>query len=139
LLGCATLQADGPKISFGGYHFKTLTNPEFIGAGASDSLILVFSNESKASFVFNNYSEFATDNTPLPHFLAILYGNEKPNNDHTKNLKEELHKDRVSSKVSKTDDLTIYLVTYKQKEKIVILDNNRANSWVSIECTNVDT
>lgn len=138
LLGCTTLQANGPKISFGGYYFNAPANPTFIGASAPDSLILLFEEDAKASFIINNYKDFETEKTPLPLFLDILYGEAKPNNEKTKNLQKELEKDKVSGKVSKTENLTTYEITYKEKTTIVIFDSARSDSWITIECKNLD-
>ena len=138
LLGCTSLQAKGPKISFGGYYFNAAAEPTFIGASAPDSLILLFDNDAKASFIINNYKDFKTDKTPLPLFLEILYGGAKPNNEQTKNLQKELAKNKVSTKVSKTENLTTYKITYKEKTIVVIFNSIRADSWITIECKNLD-
>lgn len=138
MLTCTHLQADGPKISFAGYYFNSPEHPTFIGASAPESLVLLFEENAKAIFMVNHYKDFATDQTPLPLFLEILYGNAKPHNEQTKNLKQEIAKDKISNKVSKIDSLTIYEMAYEEKATLIVFDSARMDSWITIECKSLN-
>ncbi len=139
LNGCSSISSTPSttaKISFGGYYFTIPESPEFIGASASDALIITLNDHTeKAVFALNFYENFDDYNISAKAFLSVIYGDASTQDTRLNKLKQMLSKDEVSRYQIDQGDKLIYIMSYHVKEYAVIYNNARPELWVSVETT----